>query len=130
MQVGTLIRRLFGAVAALGLLTLAGSLGYYLLGAGRWSFGDCVYMTFISVTTVGFGELPELHAVRGARALTGVLIAGGIGSLAYVQANVTAILVEGVIGNALRRNRMKKAIEALTDHVVVSYGVDSMKYCH
>ena len=49
-----------------------------------------------------------------------MLIVSGVGTLAYVQANVTALLVEGVIGQALRRNRMRKKIEALSGHIVVA----------
>jgi voltage-gated potassium channel len=61
-----------------------------------------------------------MSEVQGARTLTVVLIVGGIGTLAYVQANVTALLVEGAIGQAYRRNRMRKKIEQLTKHIVVA----------
>jgi voltage-gated potassium channel len=110
------------AVAAVLLLTLVfgGSTGYYTLGGGRWTFGECLYMTVITLSTVGFGELSRMGEVAGARALTVVLIVGGIGTLAYVQANVTALLVEGAIGQALRRNRMRKNIDALSGHIVVA----------
>jgi voltage-gated potassium channel len=101
-------------------LVLGGSVGYWMLGGGRWTFGDCVYMTVITLSTVGFGELSRMGDVEGARTLTVVLIVGGIGTLAYVQANVTALLVEGAIGQALRRNRMRKKIEALSGHIVVA----------
>jgi voltage-gated potassium channel len=114
------IKRLAVAAALLVSLVLVGSIGYYALGAGRWTFGDCLYMTVITLSTVGFGELSRMSEVQGARALTIVLIVGGIGTLAYVQANVTALLVEGAIGQAYRRNRMRKKIEQLTQHVVVA----------
>lgn len=114
------VRRVLVALLALLVLVAVGTVGYYLLGHGQWSIFECVYMTAISISTVGFGELPGMHGVPGARALTVGLIAGGIGTLAYVQANLTALLVEGVIGQAFRRNRMRKTIEALSGHVVVA----------
>lgn len=114
------VKRLAIAAALLLSLVLGGSAGYYVLGAGRWSFGECVYMTVITLSTVGFGELSRMSEVEGARSLTIVLIVGGIGTLAYVQANVTALLVEGAIGQALRRNRMRKKIELLSKHIVVA----------
>ena len=74
----------------------------------------------ITLSTVGFAELNDMSRVHGARALTVALIVGGVGTLAYVQATVTALLVEGVIGQALRRNRMRKMIDALSGHIVVA----------
>jgi voltage-gated potassium channel len=94
-------------------------MGFYVLGNGRWELSECAYMTVITLSTVGFGELSQMHEVPGARPLTIVLIISGVGALAYVQGNLTALLVEGVIGQAWRRNRMRKAIEAMEGHVVV-----------
>jgi voltage-gated potassium channel len=114
------LQRLVVAAVLLVVLVLGGSTGYYTLGGGRWTYGECLYMTVITLSTVGFGELSRMSDVEGARALTVVLIVGGIGTLAYVQANVTALLVEGAIGQALRRNRMRKKIDALSGHIVVA----------
>jgi len=114
------VKRLAFAAALLAGLVLLGSGGYFVLGDGRWTFGECVYMTVITLSTVGFGELARMGEVPGARTLTIMLIIGGVGTLAYVQANVTAVLVEGAIGQALRRNRMRKKIEALSGHIVVA----------
>jgi voltage-gated potassium channel len=115
-----LLRRLgFAIVFFLGLLVV-GAVGYWLLGGGRWVFFDCVYMTVITVATVGYGELPEMESVHGARFLTIVLILGGVGILAYLQATITVLLVEGFFGRALKERRMRKEIEALRDHVVVA----------
>lgn len=114
------VKRLLFAAWLLAALVLGGGVGYWALGGGRWSYGECVYMTVITISTVGFGELSGMDAVPGTRALTVVLIVGGIGTLAYVQANVTALLVEGAIGQAWRRNRMRNKIEAMSGHVVVA----------
>ncbi len=101
-------------------LVLVGSAGYWALGQGRWRFDECLYMTVITLSTVGFGELNQMHEVAGARAVTIALIVSGIGTLAYVQANLTALLVEGVIGQYLRERSMRKQIDALKDHIVVA----------
>ncbi len=114
------LRRLLYALVAANALVLVGSLGYDALGHGRWSFEDCVYMTIITLSTVGFGELNNMSHVPGARMLTVTLIAGGVGTIAYVQGTVTALLVEGVIGQALRRNRMRKTIGGMSGHIVVA----------
>ena len=114
------VRRLLYAVLFLIALVLGGATGFFLLGHGRWSFNDCIFMTVITLSTVGFSELDNMGHVPGARLLTIGLIASGIGTLAYVQGNLTALLVEGVIGQAWRRNRMRKRIDELAGHVVVA----------
>ena len=114
------LRRLFVALFVLVTLVALGATGYWVLGHGRWQFAECVYMTVITLSTVGFGELSQMHEVPGARPLTIMLIVSGVGALAYVQGNLTALLVEGVIGQVLRRNRMRNAIAKLSRHVVVA----------
>jgi voltage-gated potassium channel len=114
------IRRLVIALGVLHTLVLAGATGFWWLGHGRWDFGECLYMTVITLSTVGFGELTRMNEVPGARGLTMTLIISGVGALAYVQGNLTALLVEGALGQAFRRNRMRKAIDALSGHIVVA----------
>lgn len=97
-----------------------GAVGFFVLGGGRWSFGDCFFMTVITLSTVGFGELNQMSDVPGARVLTIFLIISGVGTLAYVQGNLTALFVEGVFGQAFRKNRMRKAIGSLSKHIVVA----------
>lgn len=114
------IRRLVAAVGVFATLVAAGTAGYFVLGHGRWSVADCAYMTVITISTVGFSELNHMSQIPGARALTVALIVGGVGVLAYMQSNLTAMLVEGAIGQALRRRRMQKDIGKLTGHIVVA----------
>jgi voltage-gated potassium channel len=114
------IRRLFSAFGVLGTLVAVGTIGFFMLGHGRWTVGECAYMTIITLSTVGFAELSNMHQVPYARGLTAFLIVAGVGALAYVQGNLTALLVEGVIGQALRRNRMRKQIAELDGHVLVA----------
>jgi voltage-gated potassium channel len=118
--VTTIWRRIRYALLAISSLIAIGTLGYRLLGGGRWSIGECLYMTVITVATVGFSELPHMHDVAGARAFTIALIVGGVSAFAYVQGNLTALFVEGVVGQAWRKNRMKSVIEKLVGHVVVA----------
>jgi voltage-gated potassium channel len=77
-------------------------------------------MTVITISTVGFYELGHLRDVPGARVLTVGLIIAGIGVLAYMQSNLTALLVEGAIGEAFRRRRMQRDIAKLSDHMVIA----------
>jgi voltage-gated potassium channel len=119
-RVHSSIRRLLIAASAFAVLVVVGGAGYFALGEGRWSLGECLYMAVITISTVGFAELGDMRAVPGARALTVALILGGVGAIAYMQSALTAMLVEGALGQAFRRNRMNKLIAALSNHVVVA----------
>ena len=119
----TLHRVLYAALAVAMVIT-AGGVGLWLIGRGRWPLSESLYMAVISVSTVGFSELPGLNTVPGARGLLVVIILAGLGSVAYFQSAMTALIVEGVIGQAWRRNRMKNNIAAVSGHVVVA-GVGS-----
>lgn len=108
------------SIAVFAVLVALGTTGYHLLGHGRWSVFDCAYMTVITISTVGFFELGHMREVPGARVLTVALIVSGVGVLAYMQSNLTALLVEGVIGTAWRRGRMQREIDKLSNHIVVA----------
>jgi voltage-gated potassium channel len=114
------VRRLIVALGVFATLVAIGTVGYFWLGHGRWGLADCGYMTVITISTVGFFELGHMREVAGARSLTVGLIISGVGVLAYMQSNLTALLVEGVIGHALRRRRMQRDIGKLSQHIVVA----------
>jgi voltage-gated potassium channel len=113
-------RRLAMGLAMLCIVVAGGGVGYYLIGGGQWAFGDCVYMTVITVTTVGYGELlPDMEHVAYARAFTVALLVFGTGSIVYFASTVTAFIIEGDLRNVLFTSRLKKRMKRMKDHVVV-----------
>jgi voltage-gated potassium channel len=113
-------KRLLTGLLALAVVVLGGALGYYLIGDGRWEFRDCIYMTVISVTTVGYGEtLDGMSEVPYARPFTVLLLLFGTGSIVYFASIVTAFVVEGDLRNALFASRLKKRMKRMKEHVVV-----------
>jgi len=113
-------RRLVVPTAMVAAIVLVTTLGYLILGQGQWSLRDCLYMTVITLTTVGYGEVLEgMGNVPGAREFTGFMIVAGIGSFLYFASTVTAVIVEGDLSRAVRRKRMFKRIQGLRDHVIV-----------
>lgn len=109
-------RRLLWAVGLLGTVIAAGTLGYLVLE--RWSLIDALFMTVITVATVGFNEVHPLDA-KG-QVFTIVLILAGVGALGFAFGQFIEFLVEGHLGNILEGRRMEKRIEALAGHTVVA----------
>lgn len=112
--------RIRGPILVLASIILVGSAALYTVGHGRWSFAETVYLTINAVSTVGFSELPGMEQVRFAHGITALIILAGLGTVAYFQSTLTALLVQGVIGESFRKRRMEKRIEKLHDHVIVT----------
>jgi voltage-gated potassium channel len=106
-------------VALLTLLVCFGTFGYMLLEG--FSFLDGLYMTIITLTTVGFGEVRPLGP--GGRVFTIFLIFSGAGFVAYNLAFFTRLLLDGNLLERYRRRQVNKLIEQLTDHFIIcGYG--------
>jgi voltage-gated potassium channel len=110
-------------VLALILLVLAvGTFGYKLVGlkeGQNWPFVDCVYMTVITLTTVGYREaVPIEHSTVG-KLFTIMILLVGFGAIGYGLSNVTAFLVEGELHNIVWRKKMQKRADARHDHFII-----------
>jgi voltage-gated potassium channel len=104
------------------LVILAGTLGYYAMFGGQYTIMDCLYMTVISITSVGYGEIIEITGNVPAEVFTMVLITFGMGIILYGLGAMTAILIEGELSGLLRKKKMKKAIGKLNKHIIVCGG--------
>jgi voltage-gated potassium channel len=115
-----MFKRLFYAFSAIVVVVLGGGVGYYLIGGGRWHFGECLYMTVITVTTVGYAEvLDGMDKVEYARAFTVALLIFGTGSIVFFASTITAFIVEGDLRNVLFASKLRKRIKRMKDHVIV-----------
>ena len=109
----------FSLAFLLGVWVL-GTLLTHHLGRGLWTLFECFYFTAITIFTVGYNDLPHVERVPEVRVVTTAMIVLGVAAVAYVQAIVTALLVEGALGSAFRRNRMQKQIDKLRGHIVIA----------
>src|SRR5262245_25978324 len=113
-------KRLLGGLLLLVITVIGGSIGYWLIGGGQWAFFDCLYMTVITVTTVGFGEtLKNMEHVEYARAFTMLLLLFGTGSIVFFASTITAFIIEGDLQNVLFANKLKKRMKRMKEHVIV-----------
>jgi voltage-gated potassium channel len=115
----TILKRLAGTGLVLLLILIGGSLGYYLIGDRTVSPLDCLYMTVITISTIGFSEVIDLSASPGGRVFTMGIALSGIGTLTYTFSMITALIVEGNLTDSFRRKKMEKAIHELAGHQVV-----------
>ncbi len=111
-------RRVLGVLAPVALIMAVGVVGYRLIEG--WSFFDSLYMTVITLATVGYGEIHELSLYG--RVFTIGLILVGISVLTYAFSNLTAFIVEGDLKDVLRRRRMQAKIAKLAGHFIVCGG--------
>ncbi len=116
-----LFARLRHIAALLFILHLIGVAGYMLIE--RWSFIDALYMTVITLGTVGYGETRPLDT--NGRVFTIVLIIVGIGSFTYAISTLAAFWVEFRLFERLERRQMDRKIAQLRDHIIVCGGGES-----
>lgn len=108
------------ALILFGVLAI-GTVGYVLIEG--WSIFDALYMTVITIGTVGYGETRPL--TTEGRAFTIGLIFIGIGAFTYALSSITAFVVEARVFDLWGKRRMERRIAALTDHVIVCGGGDT-----
>ena len=97
------------------------SAGYYYIEKD-YTWLDAVYMTVITVSTVGLRELGTGLSIGG-RLWTMFVIAGGLVTGAVLLSVVVAAVVEGRLRRVLGRRELKRRIAALSQHVIVcGYG--------
>lgn len=106
-----LILSLLGLLAVLAI----GTAGYVLLAGA--SLTEAAYMTVITVSTVGYGEVIPLN--EAGRAWTAVVIVFGIGVVSVAFSSLITLFLGGEIRAVLGRHRVQVKIEHLEGHVVV-----------
>jgi len=113
------IRRNLSLFAVLVIVLLIGTIGYSIIGGGRYSIVDCLYMTVITITTIGFGEIIDLSHNPLGRIFTIFIAFSGIGIAAYLFSNITAFIVEGRLQEVFWRRKMEREIGKLKRHYIV-----------
>ena len=96
-----------------------GIVGYMTIE--NFSFLDALYMSVITIATVGFGETNPLS--DAGRIFTIFLIISNLGIFAYALSLITSILIQDDFFEKYKSNKMKQRIAKLTNHVILcGYG--------
>jgi voltage-gated potassium channel len=96
-----------------------GTIGYVLIEG--WPVLDALYMTVITVSTVGFKEVNSLS--DGGRIFTMLVIIFGAGTIAFTIGSLAQTMVEGQLLRILGRKKLEKKISKMQGHFIIcGYG--------
>ena len=113
-------RKILIAPILLVSLLVTGTVGYLFLERdnpeGEWQLLDAVYMTVITLTTVGYGNMGMSDA---GRVFTLFLLIGGFGVFTYSVTIATAFLIEGQLQSFFRQQKMIRTVDKLFNHYII-----------
>jgi voltage-gated potassium channel len=125
----TLRRRLLFALLTLICVIAISVVGYRVLGGGRVTFLQALYMAVITLAGVGYSEIIDTAQNPALRVFNMFVVLVGVTITVYVFSVVTAFLVEGEIRNIFGRRRMERHISELKEHYIVCGLGDTGRYC-
>jgi voltage-gated potassium channel len=106
------------AAAIIGVISF-GTIGYVIIE--EWSFFDALYMTIITLTTVGYEEVH--HLSNSGKIFTIFLVLSGVGVIFYALGVAARVLIEGEIREVFGRSKLNKRIQNIKDHYIIcGYG--------
>ena len=115
----TKTRHLAISIALSFLILVTGTTGYMIIE--DWRFLDALYMTIITISTVGYREVNQVGDIG--RLFTIFLVVIGVGFTFYVMAAVVQFMVEGRVRIIMGRRRLDKKINRIKNHYIVcGYG--------
>jgi voltage-gated potassium channel len=112
-------RRIFVSLSLFAAVYIIGVIGFKFFGGPGVSLLDCLYMTVITISTIGYGEVVDLSGNPTGRIFNILFIILSLGTIAFAVSSITAFIVEGELKNILGRRRMEKDIAKLKDHYIV-----------
>ncbi|MEE9574425.1 MAG: potassium channel family protein, partial [Candidatus Neomarinimicrobiota bacterium] len=99
-------------------LITVGSFGFHIIGGREWGFVDSLYMTIITLSTVGFGEVHTLTNFGKIWAI--LLIIFGVTGFAVFISQLGENLMEL---REMRRQRVQNILKKLRNHyIILGYG--------
>jgi len=115
----TSFKHLFLSILYLFVLVATGLIGFPLIEG--WNLGDSLYMTIITLSSVGYGEVHTLSSAG--RIFTVILILFALAFMAYFTGSVAKILPEGEILKILGKRKLESRLKKLQDHYIIcGYG--------
>lgn len=107
--------KIFKGIIILVAVLLVGTVGYMIIE--QWTFLDALYMTVITITTVGYREVGSVS--EAGRIFTIFIIFTGMGIIAYILGMVAQVMVDFQVRTIIGRRKLGKQIQALKDHFII-----------
>ncbi len=108
-------KKLFLSVLLLIFINAFGVIGYMIIEG--WNFRDSLFMTVITITTVGYGEVHDL--TPAGEIFTIILLVVGVGIILYLLGTEAKLLLEGELEDLIGRKRLERKIRDLKDHYII-----------
>jgi len=122
VRVATQLQRIIVRIVWAGVVVVAltgiGTLGFYDIAGDDANWSDALYMTLITISTVGYGEIVPLHSISE-RLFAGFVAIAGLGALTFLFTSLSVFFLEKDLDHSLRRRRMEKRIQKLRQHFII-----------
>jgi voltage-gated potassium channel len=109
------VAKIYISIVLLISLLLTGTIGYKLIEGYRLL--DALYMTVITVTTVGYGEVVPLS--ENGRIFTIILIIISFGTFAYAITSISNYVISGELNNYFKNRKVHAEIQKLKKHIII-----------
>lgn len=100
----------------LALIVVIGVIGFLTLEP-RYSLVEAVYMTIITIATVGYREVYE--PTQGTMIFVSILIVTSFGTFAYALSAISAYIIDGEFRNYFKEYKVKSVVNKLKGHVII-----------
>ena len=113
------LKRFILPILLIVLVIVSGTVGFMFLE--KYTFLDSLYMTMITISTIGYGEVHQLN--NAGRIFNIFLIIGSLSTTAFAFSIITRYVIDGEMNLFFKNRRLMKDIQKLEGHVIVcGYG--------
>jgi len=99
----------------IGLILTIGTSGFIIIE--KYTFFDALYMTIITISTIGYGEIHELSTAG--RIFNIFLISGSFSTFTYALAKLTQLIASGELNKYFKNKKLMQQINAMDKHVII-----------
>ena len=112
-------KRIKQVLIVLVVIIVIGTIGFKIIGGENTSVLNALYMTAMTITTVGYADVIGLDKNPLGKLFAIVFMIAGTGTVLYLLTTFAAFMIGGELKKALRRRTMEKRIAKMHDHFIV-----------